>query len=51
MKLVTLLLGVAASASVFAQSTVPGVVPEPETLGLIAAAVAAGALGVWKRKK
>jgi hypothetical protein len=51
MKLVALLLGLCTSASVFAQSTaVPGRVPEPETLGLIVAAAAAGAYVAWKRK-
>lgn len=50
MKLVTLLIGLSASTAVLAQ-TVPGTVPEPETLGLIGAAVAAGVFAAWKRKR
>ena len=51
MKLVTLLLGALASTVALAQSTVPGQVPEPETLALIGAAVAAGVFAAWRRKR
>lgn len=51
MKLVTLLLGSLASTVALAQSTVPGRVPEPETLALIGVAAAAGVFAAWRRNR